>query len=104
VIDTRIQLTAEDVALTNANLDLLAEFVQECLELPDDAELFPEGASVVFLPPPNSADPEHVAANMRIARKQAAQGQRVWIWTIGSGRAMTLQEYEARSATGSVHR
>ena len=88
-------LTEKQIAHANANLDLNLEFVQEFLELPDDAELFPEGANVVFLPPEDRGDRWLVEANMRIARKLAADGKTVWIWTIGSGKATTLQEYEA---------
>jgi hypothetical protein len=95
MIDAMNQLTQEDIAHTNANLDLLSDFVQEFLDLPDNAELFPEGANVVFQPPEDRADPELVAANLRIARKQAAEGKTVWIWTIGSGKATTLENYEA---------
>lgn len=96
MIDATTQLTEEDVAHTNANLDLLSEFVQEFLDLPEDAELFPEGASVVFLPPDDRDDPGLVAMNLRIARKLATEGKTVWLWTIGSGKATTLQDYEAR--------
>ena len=95
MINTTNKLTEEDIALTNANLDLHSEFIQEFLELPDDAELFPLGASVVFLPPEDRADPRLVEANLRLARKQAAGGKTIWIWTIGSGKATTLQDYEA---------
>ncbi len=99
MIDATTQLTEEDIAHTNANLDLLSEFVQEFLDLPDDAELFPEGANVVFLPPEDRGDRWLVEANLRIARKLAAEGKTVWIWTIGSGRATTLQDYEVLLAT-----
>ena len=95
MIDATTQLTEEDIAHTNANLDLLSEFVQEFLELPDDAELFPEGANVVFMPPEDRGDHWLVEANLRIARKLAAEGKTVWIWTIGFGKATILQGYEA---------
>ena len=104
MIDAPTQLTEEDIAHTNANLDLLSEFVQEFLELPDDAELFPEGANVVFLPPEDRAEPGLVEANLRMARKQAAEGKTVWIWTIGSGKATTLQEYETLLKKETIQR
>lgn len=95
MIDASTHLTEEDIALTNANLDLISEFIQEFLELPDDAELFPGGANVVFLPPVDPVARWLVEANLRIARKQAAGGKTVWIWTIGSGKATVLKDYEA---------
>lgn len=56
---------------------------------------FPEGVSVVFLPPEDRGHRWLVEANLRIARKQAAGGKTVWIWTIGSRRATVLDDYEA---------
>jgi hypothetical protein len=93
------QLTEEQVAHANANLELLEEFVQEFLDLPDDAELFPKGANVVFMPPEDRDDRGLVEANLRIARRLATEGKTVWIWTIGSGKATTLPDYEALLAT-----
>jgi hypothetical protein len=100
--DAPTQLTEEQVAHANANIDLISEFVQEFLELPDDAELFPEGANVVFLPPEDRDCPSLVAMNLRIARKLAAEGKTVWIWTIGSGKATPLEDYEALLATEPI--
>ena len=104
MIDTTTRLTEEDIAHTNANIDLLSEFVQEFIDLPDDAELFPEGANVVFLPPEDRSEHWLVEANLRIARKLAAEGKSVWIWTIGSGEATTLQDYEASHAAEPIQR
>lgn len=101
MIETTTRLTKADIAHTNANLDLLAEFVQEFLELPDDAELVPDNANVVFMPPQDRNDPGLIEANLRIARKLVAEGKTVVIWTIGSGKGMSLQEYEASLAIGS---
>ena len=104
MIDTTTRLTEEDIAHTNANIDLLSEFVQEFIDLPDDAELFPEGANVVFLPPEDRGEHWLVEANLRIARKLAAEGKTVVIWTIGSGKGTSLQEYEASLRTAPNQR
>ena len=100
MIDSATELTEEDVALTNANLDLLAEFVQEFINLPDDADPPPEFADVVFMPPDDRDEHWVVEANLRIARKMAAAGKSVMVWTIGSGKMTPLEDYEAVLAAG----
>ena len=104
MIDAATELTEEDIALTNANLELLAEFVQEFIDLPDDADPPAEYANVVFMPPEDRGELWLVEANLRIARKLAADGKAVMVWTIGSGKMTPLQEYEIQHATRPIPR
>jgi hypothetical protein len=92
-------MSDDDIALTNANLGLAVELIQELLELPDDVDPQLYKVNVVVLPPPERNPPELDEENLRIARAQAAEGKTVMIWTIGSGEAVPWHEYEARLTT-----
>jgi hypothetical protein len=103
MIDSATELTEEDIALTYANLDLLAEFVQEFINLPDEFDP-PEHANVVFMPPDDRRERWLVDANLRIARRLAADGKSVMVWTIGSGKMTPLEDYEAALAVERISR
>lgn len=96
--------SADDAGQSQGNLRLIPEFFQELLDRPEDAAPIPERATVVLLPPDDRGDSTLYEANMRMARTLAAEGQNVVLWTIGSGKATKLQEFETALATESPQR
>lgn len=47
----RNELSADDVAQTDANLRLASQFIEEFLNAPDEFEPIPRGSVVILLPP-----------------------------------------------------
>ena len=63
--------------------NLGARFMEELLDLSEDASPIPLGAAVILMPPIDEPDPELAAANMRRAKELVAEGCTVVLWTIG---------------------
>lgn len=94
MIEVSTRLSPAQIAHTDANLELVSQFIQELLDLPEDAGAIPEKATVILLPPDDRGDSELFEANMRLARKMAGEGKDVMLWTIGSGKMTALQDHE----------
>jgi hypothetical protein len=78
------RLTSDETAQTTANLRLAAQFVHELIDHPERHEALPDNATVVFLPGDDPGDSALSHANMKMARRFAAQGRDVVAWAIGT--------------------
>lgn len=81
--DVRNDLTPAQVAQTDANLRLAAQFIREYLDDPDRDDPIPLGASIILLPP-GEEEPELRRHNLAMARKLIAEGREVVYWTVGA--------------------
>jgi hypothetical protein len=71
------------IAQTQGNLNLISQFIQELLKLPEEADPIPVGAAVVLLPPEPQGASELRKANVQMANDLVADGRVVVLWTVG---------------------
>lgn len=81
--DDRTELSAADKAQISANLRLTRQFVRELIEDPERHEILPDDATVVLLPPDDAPDRELTHANLELAKRLAANGERPILWSVG---------------------
>jgi Family of unknown function (DUF5647) len=84
VIDESTRLSPAQIARTNANLRLVARFIEEYLDDPERFDGIPNGASIVLLSPDDEGDPQLKQANLRMAQRFAAEGRNVVLWAVGT--------------------
>lgn len=80
---------------------LAARFMQELLDLSEDASPGSLGAVVIFMPPIDEPDPDHRAANMRMAAEFVAEERTVVLWTVGKEPPYTTMPELAPLSTGA---
>jgi hypothetical protein len=87
--DTTTLSEAEKTQIT-ANLRLAQQFVREAIENPERHEVIPDDATVVLLPPDDAPDAALTFANVDMAKRLAARGERPVLWTVGMSATTSL--------------
>jgi hypothetical protein len=80
------ELTAADKALTEKNLRLTSQFVEEYLADPERFAAWPERTMLVLLPPDDQPDESLSIANTEMAEELRQHGQNPVVWTVGAPR------------------
>lgn len=83
MIEDKSQRRASELSQKQGNLRLASQFIRELVDRIEADKPIPESGTIVFLPSEDEPDPELSAANIRMARRFAAEGRNVILWTIG---------------------
>lgn len=71
-------VTDEHAAIVDANLDLLAQFMEVVVANPSMTDQIPTSATIIIVP---EDDPERAMANLALADAASRAGRKVQIWS-----------------------